>query len=445
VFAKRHKPETAEILYKLSSRSSYKRIDVDLLSGATSGALGGDREPAPELSFQNLIASLPAAAIAASKAKRKSLPRFRWRVTNLSPTPPPPPITLYWKFMGRLLAAILLAATMPAAQREIVIVDTDSGLFGDDGAAVTMLLRSPAQVVVPGITIVPGNVWAPQGAEYMLHILDLLKRPEVPVWEGAEVPLVNSTAMDREEERRWGKLEYTGAFAYDPNAVIPAVGAKLTGRKARRDGAVQFLISEIERRPGEVTILALGPMTNIALALRLKPGIETKIKQIVFMGGSIKAPGNATQWAEFNFWFDPEAARMVLRSRIPRKVMFPLDVCNTAPIRKAQFDQIAAAHTPITDLFREDLGNRYPGFLKHPDGTAYMWDSLAAAYLIDPAFVTKWQTLSLDVQSAWDRFYGATIPLGPGLAPDATPLTVASELDFQRVFKLYKDRLTRRD
>lgn len=347
--------------------------------------------------------------------------------------------------MGRVLSAILLTASVAAAQREIVVVDTDSGLFGDDGAALVMLLRSPDQVTVPGVTIVPGNVWAPQGAEYMLHILDLLRRPDVPVFTGAEVPLNNSAAMAREEERRWGKLEYTGAFAQDPDAVIPAVGAKLTGRKLHRNSAVQFLISEIERQPGEVTILAIGPMTNIALALRLKPAIETRIKQIVFMGGNIKTPGNASPWAEFNFWFDPEAARMVLRSRIPKKVMFALDVCNTAPIHKAEFEQIAAAHTPIADLFREDMGNRYPGFLKHPDGIAYMWDSLAAAYLIDPSFVTKWETKRLDVQSAWGRFYGATIPLGEGVAPDATPVTVAAEINFQRVFALYKDRLTRHE
>jgi inosine-uridine nucleoside N-ribohydrolase len=347
--------------------------------------------------------------------------------------------------MGRLLSAILLTAAVASAQREIVVVDTDSGLFGDDGAALVMLLRSPDQVTVSGVTVVPGNVWAPQGAEYMLHILDLLRRPEVPVFTGAQVPLNNSPAMAREEERRWGKLEYTGAFAHDPDTVIAAVGSKLTGRKPHRDSAVQFLISEIERRPGEVTILAIGPMTNIALALRLKPAIETKIKQIVFMGGNIKAPGNASPWAEFNFWFDPEAARMVLRSRIPKKVMFALDVCNTAPLHKAEFDQIAAVRTPIADLFREDLGNRYPGFLKHPEGIAYMWDSLAAGYLIDPSFVTKWDVQHLDVQSAWDRFYGATIPLGRGIAPDATPVNVATEINFQRVFAIYKDRLTRRE
>ena len=143
--------------------------------------------------------------------------------------------------------------------------------------------------------------------------------------------------------------------------------------------------------------------------------------------------------------FDPEAARIVLRSRIPQKVMFGLDICNTAMLRKAEFDQVVAVHTPITDLFREDLGNRYPGFLKNPAATAYMWDSLAAAYLVDPVFVTKSQTLYLDVLTAWGRFYGSTVPLDRRSVPDATPVTVMLGLDFKRVFGLYKDRLTQQD
>jgi len=120
-------------------------------------------------------------------------------------------------------------------------------------------------------------------------------------------------------------------------------------------------------------------------------------------------------------------------------------VCNTAPIHKAEFDRIAAAHTPIADLFREDLGNRYPGFLKHPEAVTYLWDSLAAAYLLDPGYVTKWETRYLDVVTVWDKFYGATAPLDRRLAPDATPVTLATAIDFARVFALLKDRLTRRD
>jgi inosine-uridine nucleoside N-ribohydrolase len=345
--------------------------------------------------------------------------------------------------MLRFIVGILLAFALGAYGREIVIFDTDSGLFGDDGAALVMLLRSPAQAAIHGITVTPGNVWPAQGAEYVFHILELLKQPQVPVFTGAEGPLVNSAAMAREFERRWGTLEYTGAFTQDPSVVNPATGAQLTSRKPRREDAVAFLIAEIEHHAGDLTILAIGPMTNIALALRLKPEVETEIKQIVFMGGNIRVAGNASSAAEFNFWFDPEAARIVLRSRIPKKTMFGLDICNLAVLKKAEFDQIASAHTPITDLFREDLGNRYPGFLKHPEATAHMWDSLAAAYLIDPGFVTKSETRYLDVQSAWGQFYGSTTPLDRRLAPDATPVTVMLDLDFKRVFGLYKERLTR--
>ena len=344
--------------------------------------------------------------------------------------------------MLRLMVGFMLLPGMWAAGRDIVVIDTDSGLFGDDGAAVVMLLRSPSQVTVEGITLVPGNVWPAQGAEYMFHILDLLKRPHVAVYSGADMPLLHTAAMAKEAERRWGALAFTGAFAEDPATVKPAPGTKLTGRKAHRDAA-QFLISEIERHPDEVTVLAIGPMTNIAMALRLKPEIESRIKRIVFMGGNIRVPGNASAAAEFNFWFDPEAARIVLRSHIPTKVMFGLDICNLAPLRKAEFDQIASAHTGITDLFREDLGNRYPGFLKDAKATGYMWDSLAAAYLLDPEFVTKFEVRYLDVQTSWGQFYGSTVPLDRRVAPDATPVNAMLDLDFKRVFALYKDRLTR--
>jgi inosine-uridine nucleoside N-ribohydrolase len=343
--------------------------------------------------------------------------------------------------MVRLLVGMLMTPTLLAAARDIVLFDTDSGLFGDDGAALVMLLRSPSQVLIPGITIVPGNVWHAQGAEYMLHILDLLKLPQVPVYTGAESPLVHTAAMAHESERRWGKLSYMGAFAEKPEEVKPATGARLTGRKAHHAAAVEFLIGEVERHPGEVTILALGPMTNIALALRMKPEIETKIKRIVFMGGNVQVPGNASASAEFNFWFDPEAAQIVLRSRIPQKVMFSLDICNTAPIRKREFDQVIAVRTPITDLYREDLGNRYPAFLQHPEGTAYLWDSLAAGYLLDPEFVTRSETRYLDVLTAWGKFYGSTIPLERRVAPEATPVKVMLALDFKRIFALYKEKL----
>jgi inosine-uridine nucleoside N-ribohydrolase len=344
--------------------------------------------------------------------------------------------------MGKLLGSVLLLAGL-AAGREAVLVDTDCGLFGDDGSSLVMLIRSPSKVTIPAITVVPGNVWGPQAAEYVFHILELLKRP-ITVYTGAETPLLHTAAMAREEQRRWGPVEFSGAFALDRGAVNSAPGAKLTGLEPRR-GAVEHLISEIERRPGELTILALGPLTNIALALRLEPDIETKIKQIVLMGGNVRSAGNATPAAEFNFWFDAEAARLVLRSRIPKKVLFDLDICNRALLRKAQFDEIAAAHTPITELFREDYGNRYPGFNQHPNAAVSLWDVLATAWLLDPGFVTRSENRYLDVQAAWGRFYGATIPLDRRQAPEATPVTLMLDLDYGRVFSLYRELLTAKE
>src|ERR1039458_6618136 len=129
------------------------------------------------------------------------------------------------------------------------------------------------------------------------------------------------------------------------------------------------LAATVEQNPGQITILALGPMTNVAMLLRLHPDLEGKIKRIVFMGGNVHVPGNASAAAEFNFWFDPEAAQAVLRSRILEKVMFPLDICNRAVLTKARFDEIIAAKTPVTERYKEDYGLRYPGFAKNPNAT----------------------------------------------------------------------------
>lgn len=324
------------------------------------------------------------------------------------------------------------------AQPEKIILDTDCAFFNDDGAALVMLLERPRQVDVLGLTIVPGNLWPAQGAEYMFHILQLMKRPEIPLHLGARAPLVHTRAMAEKENHDWGPIEYRGAFASDPVKRDRNPEARIARRHA-----VDFLIDTIESAPGRVTLLAIGPMTNLAIALRLRPDIEKKIKRLVFMGGSVHTPNYDSRAAEFNFWFDPEAAQIVLRSAIERKAMFGLDICNHARIDKSHFDQIVAVKTPITDLFREDMGNRYPGFLKNPNAHTYLWDCLAAGYLLDPAFVTRRETAYLDVDTSFGKNYGAVIPLNRALAPDATSVEVMLDLDFPRFFSLYKMLLTK--
>ena len=136
----------------------------------------------------------------------------------------------------------------------------------------------------------------------------------------------------------------------------------------------------------------------------------------------------------------------MLRSRIPKKVMFGLDICNQAPIRKAEFDQIVAVKSPVTDPYREDLYNRRSGVSQAPgSGGVSVGFLLAAAYLLDPDFVTRYETRHLDVNTQRGPSYGATVPMDRKQAPGATPVTMMLGLNYKRVFALYKDKLTRLD
>jgi inosine-uridine nucleoside N-ribohydrolase len=320
---------------------------------------------------------------------------------------------------------LLLASTAPASDK--IVFDTDCGFFGDDGAALAMVLRSPEKVNVEAVTLVSGNVWAAESAGYVTEILGLLGHPEIKPYVGAQMPIVHTVDMAKLE----APLEFQGAFG-NPLKISPPAPP----------GALDALTAAIQQNPGQITILALGPMTNVALLLRLHPDLETKIKRIVFMGGNVHVPGNASAAAEFNFWFDPEAAQAVLRSRIREKVMFPLDICNRAVLTKARFDEIVVAKTPLTERYKEDYGNRYPGFLKNPKAAGFLWDELAAAWLLDTGFVTKSDTQGLDVDTRFGKTYGATFPLERRLAPDATPVRVMLVLDYPRLWRIYKRLLT---
>ena len=350
--------------------------------------------------------------------------------------------------MKRLI--IVLFAVVCMARSDVpdkIILDTDSGPFNDDGVALVMLLQSASKVALQGITVVPGNVWPDQGAEYMLSHTKMMHRTDLPVFIGAEAPLVHTAAMAAAAAEKFGKQGYIGAFAQKSprsrkDLKKPFYG--FSGLAPQKQNAVDFLIETVEHNPGNMTVLAIGPMTNLAMALRIRPDLETKIKRLVFMGGAVRVPGNATNAAEFNFWFDPEAAQIVLRSKIPSKVMFGLDICNHAPLAKSLFDQIIAKKTAVTRLYEEDFGRRgFPGFLTKAHQTAYLWDELAAGYLVDPGFVTKSESMALDIDTKFSADYGRVIPLDRKLAPEATPVQVMLDLDAARAYALYKELLTR--
>ena len=318
---------------------------------------------------------------------------------------------------------MLVAVTALANAPETLWVDTDCGFFGDDGAALVLIARSPQPFRLAGVSTVSGNVWGRSAFAYTGEILRLLGRPQTPLFLGAERPLVHTAEMSKRE----GKLQFAGAFAL-PEPPRAAVSSR----------AVEAFIDAVERAPGQFTVLALGPLTNLALAFRLRPGLDARIRRLVVMGGNVRVPGNVTAAAEFNFWFDPEAAQAVLRSRIPEKVLVALDLSNQAVVRKSHFDEIVAMATPITARYREDAGHRWPGFLTDPAATGFLWDELAAAWLVDPSIVTAEETLYLDVVGEFGPRYGAVVPLDRAQDPRATPVRFLRTLDFPRLWKLYK-------
>src|SRR5262249_32568178 len=162
---------------------------------------------------------------------------------------------------------------------------------GDDGVALVMVMRSPRARQARSVSVVAGNVWPKSGAAYMRRNLRLLGA-RLPVYVGAQRPLVQSAALLKYE----GKIEYNGAFG------IPSEADE-------KSDAIEAMARIIDSAPSPVTILGIGPMTNVAMLLRERPGLEDKIGLLILMGGNLHVPGNATRAAEFNFWFDPEAAQ----------------------------------------------------------------------------------------------------------------------------------------
>lgn len=332
------------------------------------------------------------------------------------------------------------------AEPRKIVFDTDTAYFLDDGAALVMLLQRPDLVEIVGVTVVTGNLWARQGAEYMLHLLEITGNAHIPLYLGAQKPLVNTPERAQFQREHLGGLTYVGAFGEkeirSEDDLEPPFGGAFSTVRAQKQDAVSFLIETFDSRPGEVSILALGPMTNLAMLLNQRPDLATDIPSLIFMGGALRVPGNTSRYAEFNFWFDPEAAQQVMRSAIPEKVMFGLDITNRAPFTKEQFETIVAQPTPITRILRADDARASWGFHANPDRTSFIWDCLAAAYLLDPTLFTEEELVPVDVETALGAAYGASYEPSGKPPPDLLPTRVMLDLDYPRFIELYTELLT---
>lgn len=252
--------------------------------------------------------------------------------------------------------------------RRKIIIDTDPGQ--DDAVAILLALGSPADLEVLGIVAVAGNVGLAQNAKNALKVVELSGKTDTPVYAGCERPL----------RRKLVTAEYVHGKTGLDGPALPEPKIRL-----RDQHGVDFIIDTLRREPpGAVTLCALGPLTNLAMAFVKAPEIMPRVKEIVLMGGGLFEGGNTTPAAEFNIYVDPEAADIVFHSGIPI-TQVPLDVTHFMLSTKARVER-----------FRR-LGNRTGvataemlEFFERFDEAKYGWDGgplhdpCVIAYLLKP-------------------------------------------------------------
>jgi purine nucleosidase len=337
-----------------------------------------------------------------------------------------------------------------------VIIDSDYNTLSDDGQLGVMAAQLQAQgkIDVLGISVVSGNQWLKQGVSDALKSVERLGVGDrIGVYSGANYALSHNYATIQQEMALFpGGDGYLGAWSTpepksDSDLVAPPDGFA-THTKVQSKSAVDFIVDSVKQNPGQVTILAIGPLTNIALATRQHPEIVPLIKQIIYMGGAIDVPGNTTPTAEFNWWFDPEAARTVLRLPV-KQVVVPLDVTDTVKMDKALYDRVA--HDPnkqtiITHLFKQLNGYGFDGkngFETNPNYTTNLWDTLTIAYLMDPTYATQTVDEWVDIDMSFGANDGKATGYTSSPPAGLQKMTVVKRFDNARFFDLYVDLLTR--
>jgi inosine-uridine nucleoside N-ribohydrolase len=354
-----------------------------------------------------------------------------------------------------LLVLVVILAGASSAQKRMVLIDEDgSGPGGSNQMAMLALLQSQ-QVEVLGITIVTGNEWRDEETLHTLRMLELTGHAHVPVAKGAVFPLVRTELETRLEEAENGGVAWLGAWgagqttlmetgngvmpvtppnqhahgAYD----VPPLAEGMPATKAIDEDAAHFLVRQVRSHPHEVTVYAAGPMTNIALAIAIDPDFAALTKGIVLMGGSLNPATDDPEFAtsprhEFNFWFDPEAARMVLRAGWPRIDVTTVDVSIKAPFTEAMVKEIAKSDSPTARYIAAWSHDRY-----------YMWDELAACAWLEPGIITKEKTVYMDVDLSHGPSYGDTLTWDEKFKPATGVRLVHAQVDldlprFQKMF-----------
>lgn len=251
-----------------------------------------------------------------------------------------------------------------------IILDTDPGV--DDALTILLALASP-EIRLEALTITQGNVTVEKGTRNALAVLELLGASHIPVAKGTSLPLVGPLLASDHVHGKSGL----------GNAVLPEPKAGPVSRHGIDDLIERFLAE-----PGELRLFAVGPLTNIALAIRKEPRFASAVKEMVIMGGSIREGGNITPRAEFNIYADPHAAHIVFHSGIPI-TLIPLDVTHKTMLYTTQIERLKKNDSPIS-RFIVDATSDYVHFTESKTGIpgCALHDPLTLATMIAPELLT---------------------------------------------------------
>jgi inosine-uridine nucleoside N-ribohydrolase len=293
-----------------------------------------------------------------------------------------------------------------------VIIDTDPGV--DDALALLLAMRSP-ELKIEAITPVAGNVPLELTLPNALRMVEIAGRTDIPVAAGAKTPLVRRLV--------------TAAYAHGENGLGGAVFPEPKIKPVAQPAA-ELIRDIIRKHPGEVTLIPVGPLTNVATALSSDSELAGMVRGIVLMGGSLSG-GNITPAAEFNIYVDPEAARIVFQSGIPI-TMVGLDATRKTSLKEEHVRTLEAAQNPVSQaaarIGRNALEhNRQMGFLVGPN----MHDSLAVATFLDPSLVTL-KDYYVDVETTGELTAGETL----GYSPTAGDLRRKPEMEKQTALNM---------
>ncbi|WP_422918427.1 nucleoside hydrolase [Rhizosaccharibacter radicis] len=317
----------------------------------------------------------------------------------------------------------------------LVIEDNDFlGPGGSDIQSAIPLLANP-KVKVLGFTVATGDGWENAEAAHLLRFLEIAKRTDVPVADGAVYPLINSVERMKLWEKQYGTIPWKGAWGAlgsiddvpHEQPPLPDLPEGRPSTRTARENAAAFLIREVHAHPHQVTIVETGPMTNLALAIRTDPTFAADARQLVFMGGLLDrnmmaVTGNADWASDFNFIFDPEAAHIALTAPWPRIVSLG-NVADAVMMDDALMNRIHAVKTPVTD------------YLKRFQAPLPLWDEMATAVAVDPGLIRNSTEAFMDVDIADGPDYGRAHVWKKELAPrnmGLQPVIVVDRIDEKR-------------